>query len=164
MLDERYYVQQVNKLMDELRAACLGQDTPLIEVLPARLKTALPDKQAAQLAEQVLFALVRAFSGKNHTPQELHRCRIWLRGSARYLLEECSGEDHTFAQWKKLMELPRGARMIVFTNFDDPSAQELKNGDSPSLLKEFDAAVWRLLKVRCLSEEALVVYRQLADK
>ena len=66
MFDERYYLMKVNKLMVRLRTACLGQDTPLTAILPAHLKTAPPDKQAAQLAEQVLFALVSALPGKEH--------------------------------------------------------------------------------------------------
>lgn len=148
MLDERRYLLQVDKLMDRLRAACLGQNTPLTEILPAHLKTAPPDEQAAQLAEQMLFALVGALPGKEHTLHELQRCRTWLHGTARYLLEECHGDDHTFAQWKKLLELPLGARIIIFTNFADPAAKELTAASPPHLLQNFDLAALFLLNLQ----------------
>ena len=161
MPDERYYLMQVNKLLENLRATCLGQNTPLTDILPIHLKTAPLDKQAAQLAEQILFALVRVIPGKQHSPHELQRCRTWLHGTARYLLEQCNDADHTFAQWKKLLDQPKGVRLLLYTNFHDASSVELKNGDPPDLLREFDVAILWLLGTQGLAESAHTVYQKL---
>ena len=163
MFDERYYLMKVNKLMVRLRTACLGHNTPLTAILPEKLQTAPLDKQAEQLAEQVLFALVRALPGKTHTPSELRRCRSWLQGTARYLLKKCPRSDHTFAGWKKLLELSRGLRSIIFADYDDPAAKELKESDPPELLNEFDLAVLWLLNIFVLTESPKALYRQLTD-
>lgn len=155
MLDEKFYLTQVEKTMDKLRAACLGQDIDLSSVLPQHFKNRSPEEQAKQLAEQITFVLVAAADYANKSLDQLPECRGWLYNVTLYLLQQCNEEDQTFAQMKKLIFLPQSIRRIMFLTFLEGSCKELLQDDPPPLLKEeFDIAILALLNAHGLFSRA----------
>ena len=56
MTDEKLYLKQVEKAIGQLRARCLGQDTPLTAILPAYAKEKDCRYQAKYIAAQLQFA------------------------------------------------------------------------------------------------------------
>lgn len=144
MRDERLYLKQVEKAIGQLRARCLGQDTPLTAILPAYAKEKDCRYQAKYIAAQLQFALVHA-EGRYLPSKEHQRCRQWLEELVYYLLEEIREEDRTFCQLVRLLHLPRETRRLVLYEFL-PADSELLTGEPPELLqRELDTAIWWLL-------------------
>lgn len=146
ILDEKFYLTRVEKTMDKLRAACLGQDVSLTAILPEHFKGRPSEEQAKQLTEQIIFALAAAADYENEPLNQLAECRRWLYDVTLYLLEQCNQEDQTFEQMKTLIFLPQGVRYILFLSFREGSCTELIKDEPPRLLNEFDLAVLVLLK------------------
>ena len=147
MTDEKLYLKQVEKAIGQLRARCLGQDTPLTAILPAYAKEKDCQYQAKYIAAQLQFALVHA-EGRYIPLKEHQRYRQWLEELVCYLLEEVQEEDHTFYQLVRMVNLPQETRRLVLYEFL-PADSDLLAGDPPELLqREMDAAIWWLLGVQ----------------
>jgi hypothetical protein len=152
MLDEKYYLTQVEKTMDKLRATCLGQDVALTAILPEHFKGRPPEEQAKQLTEQIIFALAAAADYENEPLYQLMECRKWLYEVTLYLLLQCNKEDQTFEQMKTLISLPQSVRCILFLSFREGSCKELLQDDPPNLLKELDISILSLLRIHGLGQ------------
>ena len=144
MTDEKLYLKQVEKAIGQLRARCLGQDTPLTAILPAYAKEKDCRYQAKYIAAQLQFALVH-MEGRYLPLKEHQRCRQWLEDIILYLLEKVQDEDHTFCSLVRMVNLPQETRRLVLYEFL-PTDSELLTGEPPELLRrELDAAIWWLL-------------------
>ena len=144
MTDENLHLKEVEKVIDQLRARCLGQDTPLTAILPTYAKEKDCQYQAKYIAAQLQFALVHA-EGRYIPSKEHQRCRQWLEDIILYLLEKVQDEDHTFCSLVRMVNLPQETRRLVLYEFL-PTDSELLTGESPELLRrELDAAIWWLL-------------------
>ena len=144
MTDEKLYLKQVEKAIGQLRARCLGQDTPLTAILPTYAKEKDCRYQAKYIAAQLQFALVH-MEGRYIEPKEHQRCRQWLEELVCYLLEEIREDDRTFCQLVRLLHLPCETRRLVLYEFL-PADSDLLAGEPPELLqREMDAAIWWLL-------------------
>ena len=144
MTDEKQYLAQVERTAEQLRARCLGQDRPLADILPPHVKEKPAKDQAQYLAAQLQFALVRA-DGRHVDADLQRRCRRWLEGMIRFLLEEAAEEDRTFARLIQLIGLSGAVRSIMLQDFPDIDS-ELRSEDPPQLLREqLDLAIWWLL-------------------
>ena len=144
MTDEKLYLKQVEKAIGQLRARCLGQDTPLTAILPAYAKEKDCRYQAKYIAAQLQFALVH-MEGRYIEPKEHQRCRQWLEELVCCLLEEIREDDRTFCQLVRLLHLPCETRRLVLYEFL-PADSDLLAGEPPELLqREMDAAIWWLL-------------------
>jgi len=106
------YLNRVDRLMEKLRAACLGQDTCLLATLPTYLLTESNERKAAHLARQIVFAL--AAVSDEGTPELYQRSWEWMYGAILYLLRECNKTDQTFAEIIRLMKLSYEVRQILF--------------------------------------------------
>ena len=147
MTDEKEYLTQVEKVMAQLRARCLGQDARLTALLPPHAREKDAQYQAKYLAAQLQFALVHA-EGRYIEPKELQRCRQWLEDIILYLLEKVQDEDHTFCSLVRMVNLPQETRRLVLYEFL-PTDSELLTGEPPELLRrELDATIWWLLGVQ----------------
>ena len=107
------YLNRVGRTMEKLRAACLGQDTHLLAILPTYLLTESNERKAAHLARQIVFALAAA--SDEGTPELYRRSWEWMYGAILYLLRECNKTDQTFAEMIRLMKLSYGVRQILFS-------------------------------------------------
>lgn len=144
MTDEKLYLKQVEKAIGQLRARCLGQDTPLTAILPAYAKEKDCRYQAKYIAAQLQFALVH-MEGRYLPLKEHQRWRQWLEELVCYLLEEIREDDRTFCQLLRLLHLPCETRRLVLYEFL-PADSDLLAGEPPELLqREMDAAIWWLL-------------------
>ena len=144
MTDEKLYLKQVEKAIGQLRARCLGQDTPLTAILPTYAKEKDCRYQAKYIAAQLQFALVH-MEGRYIEPKEHQRCRQWLEELVCYLLEDIREDDRTFCQLVRLLHLPCETRRLVLYEFL-PADSDLLAGEPPELLqREMDAAIWWLL-------------------
>ena len=144
MTDEKLYLKQVEKAIGQLRARCLGQDTPLTAILPAYAKEKDCRYQAKYIAAQLQFALIH-MEGRYLPLKEHQRCRQWLEELVCYLLEEIREDDRTFCQLVRLLNLPRETRRLVLYEFL-PADSALLTDEPPELLqREMDAAIWWLL-------------------
>lgn len=146
MTDEKEYLTQVEKVMAQLRARCLGQDTPLTAILPAYAKEKDCRYQAKYIAAQLQFALVH-MEGRYLPLKEHQRCRQWLEDIILYLLEKVQDEDHTFCSLVRMVNLPQELRRLVLHNFLDTNS-DILTSTPPSLLQNLDAAIWWLLGVQ----------------
>ena len=146
MTDENLHLKEVEKVIDQLRARCLGQDTPLTAILPTYAKEKDCRYQAKYIAAQLQFALVHA-EGRYAEPKELQRCQHWLEDIILYLLEKVQDEDHTFYQLIRMVNLPQEIRRLVLHNFLDTNS-DILTSTPPSLLQNLDAAIWWLLGVQ----------------
>ena len=148
--DDQFYLKKVEKTVNQLRCMCLGQSTHLTAVLPDYLRSQPQKEQAVQISEQILFALTKIHS-KPVSPEQLILARRWLQGAAFYLLQECNAEDQTFKELKRLLELPLGVRSVFFQNFCNGAYKEYMEEKPPALFKDFDGAIWWLLRVQRLA-------------
>ena len=153
LYEKRAYQIQVEKLINKLRAACLGQDIPLTEILPERFKSSPPEEQAEQITDQILFALTAAAKENHSSLEALPEARRWIRDVTLYLMTWCCEEDRTCRQLVRLIELPKGVRMLVFSSFaQESSCHELTNGSPPQILKNLEVAWLCLLEVKGVLE------------
>lgn len=145
MTDEKEYLTQVEKVMAQLRARCLGQDARLTALLPPHAREKDAQYQAKYLAAQLQFALVHT-EGRYIEPKELQRCRQWLEDIILYLLEKVQDEDHTFCSLVRMVNLPQEIRRLVLYDFLDGNSDILTT-TPPSHLQNLDEAIWWLLGV-----------------
>jgi len=153
-MDKVLYLNRVDRMMDKLRAACLGQDTHLLDALPAHLKTASAECCAAYLSHQILFALVIACDD-DRASEQYERSREWLYEAVLFLLRECNQEDQTFYELGEIMRLSRGVRALLLS--EKPHAATdytalCKEETMPWPLKELDLAILVLMETLKLNE------------
>ena len=117
LYEKRAYQIQVEKLINKLRAACLGQDISLTAILPERFKNSPPEEQVEQITDQILFTLTAVAKENHNSLEELPEARRWIRDVTLYLMTWCCEEDRTCRQLIRLLEQPRGVRMLVFNSF-----------------------------------------------
>ena len=147
------YLNRVERTIEKLRAACLGQDTSLLAVLPTHLLTASDERKAAHVARQIVFALVAA--SDEESPESYRRSYEWLYETILYLLRECNKSDQTFAEMIRLMKLSHGVRALLFGgkikgNTDYNTLCEDVNMPEP--LEEIDTAILCLMESMKLGE------------
>lgn len=143
MWGEVLYLSRVEDTMRRLRAKCLGQDTVLADILPSHLRQAPENQQAAQLADQLLYAL--AAVSRNASREELARSREWLYGCILYLLVRCPPTDQTLLGIHTVLESSEVERQMLIRGIRErlPSPPE---GPLPGILTDrLDAATVRLL-------------------
>jgi len=162
MWDESFHIQNVDRTLETLRAACLGQDTRLRAILPHHLLAQPTEQQSLQISEQILFALVKN-TKEFITAEELTRTRQWLNGVAQYLLAECADDDQTFYQLKRLILLPQTTRQTLFRDLPGAGGKDLRENDPPELLKNPDSPFWWLLKVQGLTSSAEAMHSNLRN-
>lgn len=146
MMDEKQYLAQVEKVLTQLRARCLGQDTKLTELLPPHAKGKDARYQAKYLAAQLQFALVHA-EEYYVTPNEHQRCRHWLEDILYFLLDGVREEDRTVYQLIRVVNLPQEIRSLVLQNYLCSNSDILTN-ELPTLLQNLDIAIWWLMGVQ----------------
>ena len=162
MTDEKFYLLQVEKTLEKLRARCMGQDTQLLSLLPPHAKEKDTRYQAQYLAAQLQFALLHA-EGSYVDTRELLRCRKWLEELICYLLEEISEEDRTFYHLVQLITMPKKVRAIALHSFL-PAGSELRTADPPDQLrKNLDTAIWWLLGTQGKQKRATELHQILQD-
>jgi len=161
-MDNVLYLKRVDRMMDQLRAACLGQDTHLLDVLPAHLKTASAECCAAYLSRQILFALVIACDD-DRPSEQYERSREWLYETILFLLRECNQEDQTFYELGEIMRLSRGVRVLLLSEKSYAATADsalCKDENMPWPLKEFDLAILVLLETLQLNQRLKQQYRK----
>ena len=162
LYEKRAYQIQVEKLINKLRAACTGQDTPLAAILPQRFKNSPPEEQVEQITDQILFTLTAVAKENHNSLEELPEARKWVRDVTLYLMTWCCEEDRTCRQLVRLLEQPRGVRMLVFNSFaQESSCHELTDESPPLILKNLEVAWLCLLGVKGLLEGSKSVYSEL---
>ena len=162
LYEKRVYQIQVEKLINKLRAACTGQDTPLAAILPQRFKNSPPEEQVEQITDQILFTLTAVAKENHNSLEELPEARRWIRDVTLYLMTWCCEEDRTCRQLVRLIELPKGVRMLVFSSFaQESSCHELTDESPPLILKNLEVAWLCLLGVKGLLEGSKSVYSEL---
>lgn len=160
--NNRAYLGQVEKTINQLRAACLGQDIPLTAILPEQFKDKSPEEQTEQITDQLLFALTAVAKEAGSSLNELPECRGWIRDATLYLMTVCCEEDRTCYQLAHVVSLPKGIRVLMFGPFKQACCHhELTEGEPPRLLKELDAAWLCLLEVKEQLESSKAVYTEL---
>ena len=160
--NEQLYLKQVDKTLEKLHALCLGQDTRLTAILPNHLLTQPDDVRAKHISEQIVFALAK-INTEPISEEQLADSRMWLHSLTLYLLLECNKEDQTFQQLKHLIFLSQGVRDIFIKTHLEPVCSVSLQGDPPTLLSEFDGAVWWLLKTLNLAHAAREKHEKLND-
>ena len=163
MRDEELYLHRVEKAIEQLRTKCLGQDTALAEVLPSHFKQASQGRQAAQIAEQITYSLAAVSS--QISPSELEESRQWLYGIVLYLLTNCNANDQSLGAIKRILEMPKQVRRILFLDADSQLYAVLReDAESPECLRDsFDAAVYRVLVSVERQKNAQEVYENLKE-
>ena len=147
------YLNRVDRLMEKLRAACLGQDTCLLAALPTYLLTESNERKAAHLARQIVFALA-AVSGEG-TPELYQRSWEWMYGSILYLLRECNKTDQTFAEMVRLMKLSFEVRQILFCGKAESKTDYsalCEDKEMPEPLEDAEVAILCLMESMKLGE------------
>jgi len=142
-----FYLNRVERTMEKLRAACLGQDTYLSAVLPPHLLTGSTEQQAAHLARQIVFALAAAHD--TGAAESYQRSYEWLYGTVLFLLRECNRVDQTFFEMIRLMKLSHGVREMLFDEKKESSTDYKairEDGNMPEPLEEIDTAILCLLE------------------
>ena len=161
MLDEKCYLSHVERTVEKLRAACLGQDLSLTAILPEHFRDRPPEEQAKQCTEQLLFALAAAAENEGVPLDRLPECRKWLQDVTLYLLEKCNEDDQNLSQLKRTIFLPRSVRYLIFRSFLNGSCRELLTGEPPELFKELDLAWICLLETHGLFDHVQKVHEEL---
>ena len=154
-LNKELYLNRVDRLMDKLRAACLGQDTYLLDALPVHLRSDSKERCADYLSRQILFALVIACDD-DRPSEQYERSREWLYETILFLLRECNKEDQTFYELGEVMKLSQGVRALLLSEktgaATDYSAL-CKEETMPWPLKELDLAVLVLMEALNLNKK-----------
>ena len=161
-MDNVLYLNRVDRMMDQLRAACLGQDTQLLDVLPAHLKTASAECCAAYLSHQILFALVIACDD-DRPSEQYERSREWLYEAILFLLRECNQEDQTFYELGEIMKLSHGVRVLLLSEKSHVATDDsalCKDENMPWPLQELDLAILILLETLQLNQKLKQQYRK----
>ena len=161
-LNKELYLNRVDRLMDKLRAACLGQDTYLLDALPVHLKTESAECCAAYLSYQILFALVIACDD-DRPSEQYERSREWLYETILYLLRDCNKQDQTFYELGEIMKLSRGVRVLLLSGkphaaTDYPAL--CKDETMPWQLKELDLAILILMETLKLNKKMKQQYQK----
>lgn len=161
-IDNVLYLSRVDRMMDRLRAACLGQDTQLLDVLPTHLRTESKERCAAYLSHQILFALVIACDD-DRPSEQYERSRKWLYEAILYLLRDCNQEDQNFYELGEIIKLSRGVKVLLLSGkphaaTDYPAL--CKDENMPWPLKEFDLAILVLLETLQLNQRLKRQYQK----
>lgn len=161
-MDNVLYLNRVDRMIDKLRAACLGQDTYLLDALPAHLRTESKEQCAAYLSRQILFALVIACDD-DRPSEQYERSREWLYETILYLLRECNKEDQTFYELGEIMKLSHGVRVLLLSEKSYAATDDsalCKDENMPWPLKEFDLAILVLLETLKLNQKMKQQYQK----
>ena len=156
------YLNRVDRMMDKLRAACLGQDTYLLDALPAHLRTESKEHCAAYLSHQILFALVIACDD-DRLSEQYERSRKWLYETILYLLRECNQEDQTFYELGEIMKLSHGVRVLLLSGKTAVATDYTalcKDEILPCPLKELDLAILVLMETLKLNKKMKQQYQK----
>lgn len=162
LYEKRAYQIQVEKLIDKLRAACLGQDISLTAILPDHFKNSPPEEQVEQIADQIFFTLTAVAKENHNSLEELPEARRWIRDVTLYLMTWCCEEDRTCRQLVRLLEQQKGVRMLIFSSFAlESGCHELTNETPPLILKNLEVAWLCLLEVKGRFDRARMVCSEL---
>lgn len=112
-MEEQEYIRRVDRMLKRLRVHLLGLDTRFEHLLPEELKDQKVEKQAAYLADRLLFCLA---VDEETDQEELGRSRAWLYEVILFLLMEVNECDHDLASILKLFDLSLGARACLLTD------------------------------------------------
>ena len=156
------YLNSVDRMMDKLRAACLGQDTHLLDALPTHLRTESKEHCAAYLSRQILFALVIACDD-DRPSEQYERSREWLYETILFLLRECNQEDQTFYELGEIMKLSQGVRVLLLSEKPHAATDYTalsKDETMPWPLKELDLAILLLLETLKLDKKMKQQYQK----
>ena len=146
MPGEYFYLQQVERTLQQLRYLCLGQNVSFVETLPPHIRMLSKEEQARHVTDQLIFALA-AVAG-DVSSEELRRSKAWLQSMVTYTMFMCDTSDHIFRNLCELLQLPQEVRSIMASHYSgDYSMTFAKEADAPTLLTEhLDEAVLRLLQ------------------
>ena len=157
------YLKRVDSTIEQLRGRCLGQDVPLMAVLPSHLLTESEESRADHLTRQLLFALAAV----SEEDGEYQRSEIWLRGAILYLLWECNREDHTFRSLVQIVKLPQGVRALLFHRDGAPKNDDYaalrEDAEMPEPLEELELAILCLLETHGFKERMREIYDDVAE-
>lgn len=158
---EHIYLSCVDKTLEHLRIRCLGQDTFMPDILPQAVRNQSLEDQASQIAETLLFALVKASGTTDFTAHKITECRIWLYRAILHIFQTEDREAHTFSTLKSLLSLPGNIRKRYFEFSPDQGMQVLYEQEPPCLLQNFDVALLWIFKVRGLGNEGKTLFAEL---
>ena len=164
LYEKRAYQIQVEKLINKLRAACLGQDISLTAILPECFKSSPPEEQVEQITDQILFTLSAVAKENHNSLEELPEARKWIRDVTLYLMTWCCEEDRTCRQLVRLLEQQKGVRMLIFSSFAlESGCHELTNETPPLILKNLEVAWLCLLDPHRLLDEPKTMFREFSS-
>ena len=112
-MEEQEYIRRVDRVLKRLRTHLLGLDTRFENLLPEELEGQAAEKQAAYLADRLLFCLA---VDEDVDQEELGRSRAWLYEVILFLLAEVNECDHDLISILKLFDLSLGARACLLTD------------------------------------------------
>lgn len=158
---ESIYLHNVEDTLQQLRTKCLGLDTSLTAILPCHLRQAPEDRKAAQLANQLVYAL--AATSLDTSPEELARSREWLYGIILYLLTECCEDDQTLLGIHTMIKATEAERWMLLKKLGEQVS--LHSGESlPRVLTtRLDIFLLHLLVSCDRLEQSRMLYEKLKE-
>ena len=146
MRDYHTYIKEVDRVLDNLRAKCLGQDVSFHVLLPEEAEFWAYEEKVEHITKLLLFALAKVEPCFSIVP-ELEESSAWLKALLLYLMKQCSPEDQTFANVTKITRLEVGIRECMF---EDNAYAVLRATPPFLLLHSLDLAILSLLDARAL--------------
>ena len=141
--DALIYKSDVERTLEQLRVKCFGLDRMVTDILPEEKRGLTPEGQAAWIAGQILFQLVKLYP--DHSADELGESGEWLYSTTLFLLTRISTTDRTFKDMIKVIRLDPLLRKELFAPIAD-QAEAIREGMfTPEPLEHLQLAVLCLL-------------------
>ena len=140
---ESVYLRNVDDTLQNLRTKCLGLDTTFTDILPSHLRQASEERKAAQLADQLVYAL--AATSPDTSPEELARSRAWLYGITLLLLTECYDTDQTLLSIRTILDSSEAVRNSLLSKLEPHFMFPINNPIPNVLFKNYEILVLHLM-------------------
>ncbi len=148
------YITRVENATEKFRSMFLGQETPFSALLPRGGAGMNIEQQADELADLLLFAIIRLGETFPLLNEGIRTC---LRTTILYLLEQCRPSDHTFADLRKLLALDKGIRELLF---EHPRYRALQDEALAPLPRWLDEALLDLFEARKIAADKEFILKE----